>query len=129
MEHKCRSMPPFLYHYVFAGSLVVQSKTAMDGGERGQPILIDPVWNSIEQLPQNCSTADYSNVTTKNSSRNKDRNRLKTETQRTHLSKGAESVIEAKILAVLKYTCVCKVSIQHTHSLISRCEYLQTEPS
>lgn len=58
MEHERRSVLPFLYLYVFAGSLVVQSKRAMDGGERGQQILIDPVWKSIEQLLQNCSIAD-----------------------------------------------------------------------
>jgi len=54
-------MLPLLYIYVFAGSLVVHSERAMDGGrerERGQQILIVQVWKSIEQLQQKRSTAD-----------------------------------------------------------------------
>ncbi len=46
----------------------------------------------------------------------KDKNRLKTERQRSSLSRGAESVIVANILAVLKYTCGYITCIQHAQT-------------
>lgn len=97
MKHACRNMQPFFYLYVFAGSHVVQSKRAMDGGRERTADTHRPgmeINGATATEVQRCRLEQCNNKEQQQKQTTAEiKTRRKTEAQRSSLSRGVEDVI------------------------------------